>query len=123
MAPVALTAADAGCPSGLAPPDENCNRADPAAFVRRDSQGRDTLELLVQGAKCAGCIRKIEGGLLALPGLTDARLNLSTGRLRVAWSPGALAPKVVTEALTRLGYAATAFDPEAAMRQTERRGA
>lgn len=122
MATVALDAAEAGCPSGLAPPASGDNRADPAAFVRRDARGRDTLELLVQGAKCGGCIAKIEGGLLALPGVTDARLNLSTGRLRVAWSPGALKPSVVAEALTRLGYSATAFDPEAATRQTDEEG-
>jgi|CXWL01.1.fsa_nt_gi Cu2+-exporting ATPase len=122
MAPFALTAADVGCPSGLAPPAEAEARADPAAFVRRDAHGSETLELLVQGAKCAGCIAKIEGGLLALPGVTDARLNLSSGRLRVAWSQGALAPKAVTEALVRLGYSATAFDPEAAVRQTDEEG-
>lgn len=120
MASFAL--ADAGSPSGLAPPEQGDTRADPAAFVRRDASGRDTLELLVKGAKCAGCIRKIETGLLTLPGVSDARLNLSTGRLRVAWTPGALEPGSVTEALTKLGYGATAFDPQAAARQVDEEG-
>jgi Cu2+-exporting ATPase len=120
MAGLALTEAD--CPSGLAPPEESAARADPAAFVRRDASGRETLELLVKGAKCAGCIRKIETGLLALPGVSDARLNLSTGRLRVAWAPGAIEPGSVTEALTKLGYGAMAFDPQAAARQIDEEG-
>ncbi len=77
---------------------------------------------MVQGAKCAGCIRKIEGGLLALPGVADARLNLSTERLRVAWAPGALQPRAITDALTRLGYGAAAFDPEAARRDADEEG-
>ena len=116
---IALT----GCPSGLAPAEErDAPRADPSAFVRHEANGRDTLELMVQGAKCAGCIRKIESGLLALPGVTDARLNLSTSRLRVAWSPGALAPSSIIEALTRMGYGAAAFDPAAAMRQVDEEG-
>ena len=111
-----------GCPSGLSPVAEAEGRADPAAFVRRDKQGRESLELLVRGASCAGCIRKIEGGLLALPGVSDARLNLSTGRLSVAWTPGALRAVEVTQALGKLGYNASAFDPETAQQQTDEAG-
>jgi Cu2+-exporting ATPase len=120
---MAIALADAGCPSGLAPAaDERAPSADPSAFVRRNSQGQDTLELMVQGAKCAACISKIERGLLALPGVSDARLNLSTGRLRVAWAPGVIEAKVVTNLLTSLGYGAAAFDPEAAKRQVDEEG-
>lgn len=122
MAQFALSDADAGCPSGLAPPAESAARADPAAFVRSDGRGRDVLELLVQGAKCAGCIAKIEGGLQALPGVADARLNLSTGRLSVAWAPGALQPRLVIDKLNGLGYGATPFDPEAAAVQADEEG-
>jgi Cu2+-exporting ATPase len=120
MATLALAEGD--CPSGLAPAARPDAAADPAAFVRRDATGHETLELMVQGAKCAGCIRKIEQGVLSLPGVTDARLNLSTGRLRVAWSAGALEAHVVTDALTKLGYGAAAFDPEAAKRQVDEEG-
>jgi Cu2+-exporting ATPase len=122
MASIALAPTAAGCPSGLAPPAERGQRADPAAFVRRDSEGREALELLIQGAKCAGCIRKIEGGLLAMPGVASARLNLSTGRLNVSWSPGALRARDVVDALTRMGYGAAAFDPEAAKQQVDEEG-
>ncbi|MEZ5961393.1 MAG: heavy metal translocating P-type ATPase [Hyphomonadaceae bacterium] len=120
---MAIALTEQGCPSGLAPADDGgARRADPDAFVRRDPSGHDTLELMVQGAKCAGCIRKIESSLLALPGVTDARLNLSTSRLRVAWSPGALAPTTITEALARIGYGAAAFDPAAAIREVDEEG-
>ena len=120
---MALALTQPGCPSGLAPAEEReTPRADPAAFVRRDSGGRDTLELMVRGAKCAGCIHRIESGLLALPGVSDARLNLSTSRLRVAWSPGALAPSSIVDALTRMGYGAATFDPAAALRRVDEEG-
>ncbi|MBX3428329.1 MAG: heavy metal translocating P-type ATPase [Hyphomonadaceae bacterium] len=120
---MALALTEPGCPSGLAPAETpESPRADPAAFVRRNSSGQDTLELMVNGARCAGCIQKIERGLLALPGVIDARLNLSTSRLRVAWSPGALAPSAITDALSRMGYGAAAFDPAAAMRQVDEEG-
>lgn len=119
MVSIALT--EQGCPSGLTPPETGAS-ADPAAFVRHDAGGRDSLELLVQGAKCAGCIRKIEGGLLAMPGVDDARLNLSTGRLRVTWTTGALHARQITDVLAQLGYAASAFDPEAAKAQADEEG-
>ncbi|MBL8538580.1 MAG: heavy metal translocating P-type ATPase [Hyphomonadaceae bacterium] len=121
MAVIALKE-DAGCPSGLAPAEREESRADPSAFVRQGADGRDVLELMVQGAKCAGCIRKIEGGLLALPGVTDARLNLSTGRLSVSWAHGAVAAREITDALGRLGYASAAFDPEAARQSADEEG-
>lgn len=116
-----LTLDAPGCPSGLAPAEAGAS-ADAAPFVRRDREGRDTLELMIQGAKCAGCIRKIESTLLSMPGVADARLNLSTGRLRVAWAPGALEARAVTDALAKLGYGAAAFDPEAALRQVDEEG-
>lgn len=115
-------AESAGCPSGLAPPPDQAGGADPAAFVRRDAQGRETIELLIQGAKCAGCIRKIETGLLAMPGVSNARLNLSTGRLSVAWTAGAVRASQITSELTRLGYGVAAFDPEAAKHQADLEG-
>lgn len=118
---MALALVEAGCPSGLAPPEMQQAHADPAAFVRRDG-AHETLELMVKGAKCAGCIRKIESGLLALPGVSDARLNLSTGRLRIAWRAGAVNAYSVTDTLANLGYSATAFDPEAARREVDEEG-
>ena len=112
-----------GCPSGLAPPpDEQASRPDPSAFARRDARGRDTLDLLVKGARCAGCIRKIEGGLLALPGVEDARLNLTTGRLAVTWRAGALAPIRIVATLIDLGYEAVAFDPATAEKSADAEG-
>ncbi|MGE0044651.1 MAG: heavy metal translocating P-type ATPase [Hyphomonadaceae bacterium] len=111
-----------GCPSGLAPPAGECARADPAAFVRRDAAGRETLELLVRGARCAGCIAKIERGLLSLPGVEEARLNLSTNRLTASWRAGALIGGDIVEAVRALGYDAIAFDPDTGKREADKEG-
>lgn len=114
--------APTGCPSGLAPAERNDNAADPAAFVRRDAHGDETLELMVSGAKCAGCISKIEGALRALPGVSEARLNLSTQRLRVVWRAKTIEASTIVGTLARIGYAARPFDPEAAQRETDETG-
>lgn len=120
---MALDTVAPGCPSGLAAPAaDEARTSNLAAFVRKDTQGDDVLELMVEGASCAGCIKKIEGGLLALPGVSDARLNLSTKRLRVAWRPGALAPETIQATLMRLGYRAAPFDPEVAQEKVDAQG-
>ncbi len=111
-----------GCPSGLSVVAEPASSVDPSAFVHTDDRGVDTLELLVQGARCASCIRKIEGGMLAIPGVRDARLNLSTGRLRVTWTSGSLHSRAIADAVSNAGYAATAFDPAESQKQIDGEG-
>ncbi len=81
---------------------------DPAAFVT-EAKGLRSLDVLVRGAKCASCLGRIEGAVGKLPGVETARLNLSTGKLHVAWR-GVLAPRRVIEAVTGLGYGAAAVD-------------
>ena len=95
---------------------------DMSAFLRRLDDGRASLDLLVQGARCAGCISKIERAVAALPGVDSARLNLSTGRLAVGLANARVDPARIISALDRLGYPATPFDPGAAMVQRDREG-
>ncbi len=92
-----------GCPSGQAVPEAPPPGAfDPGAFVRCDG-GLNRLDLLVRGARCAGCLGKIESGLRDMPGVEEARLNLTTGQLRLAWR-GALPASALSAKLLDLGY-------------------
>ena len=95
---------------------------DMSAFLRRTDDGRASVDLLVTGARCAGCISKIERAVSGLPGVESARLNLSTGRLAVGLANSAVDPARIISALDRLGYPATPFDPGAAMVQRDREG-
>lgn len=109
-----------GCPNGLEPaaaPDV----VDPAPFVRKRN-GLAHLELAVYGAKCGGCIAKIEKGLLAINGVEAARLNLSTGKLTVSWRDGAARPIAIIERLAALGYRAQPFDPDRAAASVDEEG-
>lgn len=92
------------------------------AFVRRDEQGRGQLELLVSGARCAGCISKIEKAVRALPGIEAARLNLTTGKLAVELDGKTAAPERVLETVEGLGYRACLFDPSEAVAAQDREG-
>ncbi len=104
-----MSSAVGGCSSGLAPATALTITQDPTAFVT-EKNGRRSLDIMVRGASCGGCLSKIESALSRLPGVDLARLNLSTGRLRVDWT-GSLAPRRIIESITGLGYGASAFDP------------
>jgi len=97
-------------------------RPDMSAFLRRTDDGRASLDLLVTGARCAGCISKIERAVSGLAGVESVRLNLSTGRLAVGLADGGVDPGRIIFALDRLGYPATPFDPGAALVQRDREG-
>ncbi len=103
-----MTGVAAGCPSGLAPVSTAAFVQDPSAFVT-ENRGRRSLEIMVRGASCGGCLSKIESAVVALPGVAVARLNLSTGRMHVEWT-GGLQPRRITETITKLGYGAAACD-------------
>ena len=84
---------------------------DLSIFVRRNG-AVSHLDLAVEGIGCAGCIRKIEGGLKRIPGVVDARVNFTNRRLAVDWRAGALEASDVISALERIGYRAHPFEPE-----------
>ncbi len=88
----------------LAPPD---HADDLSRHVRRDADC-ESFEVAVTGARCAGCIAKIEKGVTALPGVAFARLNLSTGKLLVRGHD--FAPQAVLRRLRDLGYQARPFE-------------
>lgn len=96
---------------------------DLSGFLRTETDGAH-LDLLVRGATCAACISKIEDGVEALAGVAHARLNLTTGRLSVAWAPSVdrADPNAVAGALHQLGYGCAPFDPEEAEGQIDREG-
>ena len=98
-----------GCPSGLAPASADA-QGDVSAFVTQKA-GSKSLSLSVRGAKCAGCLSKIEGAVAAMPGVKAARLNLSNGRLDVQWA-GNLDANRIAGAVSGLGYGVSPFDPD-----------
>ncbi|QGU33568.1 heavy metal translocating P-type ATPase [Thermochromatium tepidum] len=80
-----------------------------------DVAGEDReINLLVEGIHCAACVWLIERGLQSLPGVAEARVNLTGRRLRVRWDNGRLPLSRILRRLADLGYAATPFDPDAA---------
>ncbi len=96
--------------------------ADLSGFLAHEAGGAARLELLVPGARCAGCMAKIERGLAALPQVKQARLNLTSHKLSVTFDGPDGDPARIVEALDDLGYASSLFDPAEAKAAEDREG-
>jgi Cu2+-exporting ATPase len=96
---------------------------DLTAFLKRRPDAAPTFELLVKGARCAACLGKIERETAALPGVASARLNLTTGKLTVAFDSLLDAdPGAVVTTLEKLGYPTAPYDPAQAAEAQDREG-
>ena len=104
-----------GCPSGLAPPETGPGGVDYGPFVKASGASK-SLTLLVTGAKCGGCLSKIEKAAGALPGMRDVRMNLTTGKLSLKWT-GNLTGGAVAGAIAELGYGVAPFEASDADRK------
>jgi len=82
-------------------------------FVATLGEQRE-INLLVEGIHCAACVWLIENGLGRLPGVTEARVNLTGRRLKVAWDNRRVKLSTILRRLADIGYAAVPFDPEVA---------
>jgi len=85
---------------------------DLSVFVRHRDDGIASMELAVDGMRCAGCMQAIEGGLAREPGVLGARVNLALKRVSVEWREALLRPEAVVEKLAALGFKAYPFAPE-----------
>ncbi|WP_323007487.1 heavy metal translocating P-type ATPase [Pseudorhodobacter sp.] len=66
----------------------------------------DRLVLAVEGMTCASCVGRVERGLAALPGVTDAQVNLALERAEVRFLAGSQTADSVISAISALGYVA-----------------
>mgnify|MGYP002398041710 CR=1 FL=1 len=82
-------------------------------FVGNLGEQRE-IHLLVEGIHCAACVWLIETSLARLPGVTEARVNLTGRRLKVGWDNRRVKLSAILRRLAEVGYAAVPFDPEVA---------
>jgi len=81
----------------------------------------DTVELSVEGMTCASCVGRIEKTLGAVPGVTDASVNLATERASVRYLRGVVDTGELIAAVRAAGYEARAASAETGNQQQEAR--
>lgn len=85
-------------------------------FVQHQGDLAETC-LLVEGISCAACGWLIEKHLRSLPGVAEARLNLSNHRLQVRWADSQIPLSELLKSLRRVGYAAHPYQADKAAEQ------
>ena len=113
-ASLALVATDA-----IGPTDPEPNKseagclADLSAFAVENDDGLTHLDLFVDGISCAACIAAIEHAADEIPGVVEARVNMSARRLHLAWNSELVDGSQITSRIAAIGYGLTPFDPTA----------
>jgi len=82
-------------------------------YVTTD-KGTHRLALLAEGVHCGGCVRKIEQALAVEPVVEEARLNLTTRRLHLAWRGPLGEARRLVDKVEALGFRLVPFDAERA---------
>lgn len=83
----------------------------PAASDIDDSQ-----QLLINGMSCASCVSRVQKALQAVPGVSQARVNLAE---RTALIMGSASATELVQAVEKAGYGAEAIEDEAERRERQ----
>lgn len=73
-------------------------------YCKQLGDGRLGTELFLENVHCAACVWLVEKVATVLPGVTEARLDLSRGILRVAWDPAIVRGSRIASWLDSIGY-------------------
>jgi len=82
-------------------------------FVRHQGE-RSEAHLLVEGIHCAACVWLIERGMMRIPGVLTANVNLAGKRLHLRWDNKRVKLSALIKRLSQIGYAGVPYDPEVA---------
>ncbi len=82
------------------------------------------LEIGVEGMTCAACVRRVEKGLLKLPHVVEATVNLATERASIQFDHAPINEdtQAVSEAIRKLGYQPVELRRESDVTQQQRHG-
>ncbi|CAN5781573.1 heavy metal translocating P-type ATPase [soil metagenome] len=93
--------------------DEDARRwalAEPSTWdsfgVRSAESGGWTSHFAIDGMHCTACSLVIERALLAVPGVSSARVDGPSRRAEVSWTAGVTNPSLIVSGVERAGYAA-----------------
>lgn len=90
-------------------------------LVTTDDDGVHHLNLMVDGIHCAACVWLIETLLQKNPSVLQARINMTTRRLRLAWNGDIADIDELVKPVLQTGYRLIPFDPAALEQATQAR--
>jgi Cu+-exporting ATPase len=81
--------------------------------------GTASVDIPVQGMKCASCVTSIEKALLQKKGITKAAVNLATEKARIEYIPSEIGLGEITKTIESTGYKILDIPPEARLEDIE----
>lgn len=91
-------------PDAMTVPEGRPSRDEVLFASNNAGDGLLETHIFVPGIHCGGCISAIEKAMATIPGIHQARVNLSAKKLVVHWTRDDADPESVFNALDRLGY-------------------
>ena len=73
----------------------------------KQNAGPTTEDLMIEGMTCASCVGRVERALKAIPGVSQASVNLATERASVQ-TDGSVPREALVQAIHKAGYEVTA---------------
>lgn len=64
------------------------------------------LDIDIEGMTCASCVFRVEKALKAIPGVSDAAINLATEKARITYNRGQASKEDLVKAVEKAGYKA-----------------
>jgi Cu2+-exporting ATPase len=92
-------------------------KQDFSLFAKAAGNGGTTMDFVVEGVRCGGCISRIESALRKQPGIRDARVNFTSRRLTVVWDDRTFDPTAAIRLVEGMGYRTHPFTPHAGERE------
>ncbi|MGL4724963.1 MAG: copper-exporting P-type ATPase CopA [Scandinavium sp.] len=89
--------------------------AAPSALPAADDLD-DSQQLLINGMSCASCVSRVQNALAAVPGVTQARVNLAE---RTALVMGSASAANLVQAVEKAGYGAEAIEDDQKRRERQ----
>ena len=71
----------------------------------------DKTTIQIRGMTCAACVRRVENGLKAMPGVSDASVNFATEKATVTYDPALLDRNQFEKKIEDLGYDPVKMSP------------
>ena len=97
-----------------APPPEARTAATSELPAARDED--DSQQLLINGMSCASCVSRVQHALAAVPGVSQARVNLAE---RTALVMGSASAAELVQAVEKAGYGAEAIEDDLERRERQ----
>lgn len=101
-----MTGAARILPAGFA------QREELALAVSQAADGTQTLRLSIPGMHCGGCVSTIERAVNSIPGIADARANLTRRSITARWQDASVDGAQIIDALRHVGFEAFPLDAE-----------